>query len=100
VARGGCWLDYATVYYWYQSLPGGYQHRPLSPAAERGRFMSRPPVKADDLGAILEKLPVDPRSNNSFSRPEDLRRLAVHNTYPGTHPFWIDQTPRRPSAWW
>ena len=91
VERDGCWLNYATVYYWYQSVPGGYRHSPLPPVTERGRFMGRPPVKADDLGRILEKLPVDPRLDNSLSQPEDLRRLSIHNTYLGTHPFWIDQ---------
>jgi hypothetical protein len=28
-------VDYATVFYWYQDSPGGYQHAPLMPAAER-----------------------------------------------------------------
>jgi hypothetical protein len=29
------WVDYATVFYWYQDQPGGYQHMPLPPVAER-----------------------------------------------------------------
>ncbi|MBN2580995.1 MAG: DUF2961 domain-containing protein [Pirellulales bacterium] len=38
-AKGGCRVDYATVYYWYQSVPGGYRHAPLPPVAERARLM-------------------------------------------------------------
>ena len=40
---GGCWVDYATVYYWYQSTPGGYKHHPLRPLAERVKPILRPP---------------------------------------------------------
>ena len=43
VAQGGAWIDYATVYYWYQSLPDGYKHQPLPPLAERAKPMIRPP---------------------------------------------------------
>jgi hypothetical protein len=32
---GGCWVDYATVHYWYQDQPGGFKHKPLRPVAER-----------------------------------------------------------------
>jgi hypothetical protein len=39
LAKGGCWVDYATVYYWYQTVPGGYQHKPLPPVAERAKLM-------------------------------------------------------------
>ena len=42
VAKGGAWVDYATVYYWYQSVPGGYKHQPLPPVAERAKPMIRP----------------------------------------------------------
>ena len=35
VARNGCWIDYATVHYWYQTIPGGFGHRPLRPVAEQ-----------------------------------------------------------------
>jgi len=42
VAKGGCWVDYATVHYWYQTVPGGYRHLPLLPAAERTKPMLRP----------------------------------------------------------
>jgi len=41
VAKGGCWVDYATVHYWYQTVPGGYRHQPLPPVAERARPMLR-----------------------------------------------------------
>ena len=41
VARGGCSVDYAAVYYWYQTVPGGYRHVPLPPVAERAKLMLR-----------------------------------------------------------
>ena len=40
-ARGGCWVDYATVYYWYQSVPGGFRHQPLRPVAEQELLWER-----------------------------------------------------------
>lgn len=39
--RGGCWVDYATVHYWYQTTPGGFRQAPLQPVAERQRPMLR-----------------------------------------------------------
>jgi D-arabinan exo alpha-(1,3)/(1,5)-arabinofuranosidase (non-reducing end) len=44
---GGCWVDYATVFYWYQDTPGGYSHAPLSNAADRRRVI----VKRSDRTA-------------------------------------------------
>lgn len=38
---GGCWVDYAHVYYWYQNQPGGYQHTVLPPVSERGKLLLR-----------------------------------------------------------
>ncbi|MBN2211436.1 MAG: DUF2961 domain-containing protein [Sedimentisphaerales bacterium] len=35
VKDGGGWVDYATVYYWYQDNPAGYHHQPLAPVPER-----------------------------------------------------------------
>lgn len=32
---GGVWVDYATVFYWYQDHPAGFGHQPLVPVAER-----------------------------------------------------------------
>lgn len=40
--RGGCWVDYATVFYWYADRPGGYKHPPLRSVAERQKLMIRP----------------------------------------------------------
>lgn len=34
-SEGGGWVDYATVFYWYQDHPAGYKHAPLPAAAER-----------------------------------------------------------------
>ncbi len=40
--RGGCWVDYATVYYWYQDSPGGYKHQKLPSVADRRKSILRP----------------------------------------------------------
>lgn len=37
-----CWVDYAAVFYWYQSEPGGFVHAPLGPPAERRALMLHP----------------------------------------------------------
>jgi hypothetical protein len=42
LSKGGCWVDFATVHYWYQSVPGGYQHTPLPTVADRAKLMLRP----------------------------------------------------------
>ena len=39
VAQGGCWVDYATVYYWYQQRPAGFSHAPLAPPQERAKAL-------------------------------------------------------------
>lgn len=40
--NGGCNVDYATVFYWYQDKPGGYIHDPLPPVQERQiRFIKK-----------------------------------------------------------
>ena len=45
VARDGCWVDYATVYYWYQDNPGGYKHERLRPLSERQKILLHSSVK-------------------------------------------------------
>lgn len=42
LAQGGCWVDYATVYYWFQTVPDGYQHQPLPPVADRAKLILHP----------------------------------------------------------
>ena len=37
-----CWVDYATVYYWYQDGPGGFDHAALEPPAARRALMLHP----------------------------------------------------------
>ncbi|MGD9128045.1 MAG: DUF2961 domain-containing protein [Planctomycetia bacterium] len=39
VKKDGCWVDYATVYYWYQKNPGGYEHQKLRPCEDRMKTM-------------------------------------------------------------
>jgi hypothetical protein len=50
VANDGCWVDYATVYYWYQETPGGYQHEPLRAVAERQKVMLHNSVRPAKKG--------------------------------------------------
>ncbi|MBN2272148.1 MAG: DUF2961 domain-containing protein [Sedimentisphaerales bacterium] len=33
--EGGCWVDYATVFYWYQDAPAGFEHQPIEPLDQR-----------------------------------------------------------------
>ena len=40
--QGNGWVDYATVFYWYQDVPGGFRHAPLDPAGKRKAFMLHP----------------------------------------------------------
>jgi hypothetical protein len=44
--RGGCWVDYATVFYWYQDAPGGFRHAPLDPPEKRRTVMLHPNIPA------------------------------------------------------
>ncbi len=84
--RGGCMVDYATVHYWYQDDPGGYQHQPLPEVNLRGNLQ---PVPEPELAAIARGLPVDERGASRFDAADDLKRMRVVNAWPGTHPFWI-----------
>lgn len=91
VARRGCWVDYATVCYWYQDSPGGYEHEPLPPPEERRRTIARPAATEADLEKVLAALEVDPRLDEDFASEADAARALVLDAYPGTHPFWIDE---------
>ncbi len=42
VDAGKAWVDYATVFYWYQDSPGGYTHAPLEPVEQRRAPMLHP----------------------------------------------------------
>jgi len=42
VEKGNCWVDYATVFYWYEKRPGVYKHQPLRTLKERQKPMLRP----------------------------------------------------------
>ena len=33
--EGGGWVDYATVFYWYQDTPAGFDHQPIEPLDQR-----------------------------------------------------------------
>jgi hypothetical protein len=42
VQNDGCWVDYATVHYWYQNTPGSFQHAPLPEVIDRRKPMLHP----------------------------------------------------------
>ncbi|MBI5384980.1 MAG: DUF2961 domain-containing protein [Verrucomicrobia bacterium] len=85
------WVDYATVFYWYQDSPGGFRHEPLPPVAERCLDILASPEPTTNLLAGFEKLPLDQQLANTFDSSNDLQRVALLNMYPKTHPFWIDE---------
>lgn len=87
---GGCWVDYATVFYWYQDRPGGYQHEPLPPAAQRRLTLLHSNLEADALNKLWQSAPLDERLLNTFDTRADLDRCAIAGCFVGTHPFWID----------
>ncbi len=89
------WVDYASVFYWYQDSPGGFRHEPLPPVAERCRDITPAPEKTPDLGAALATLAADPVLENEFATDEDMRRVTVLQAYAGTHPFRIDEPETR-----
>jgi len=39
VDAGGCWVDYATVFYWYSDKPGSYKHYPFPPIKDRSMIL-------------------------------------------------------------
>jgi hypothetical protein len=89
VKRNGCWMDYATVYYWYQSVPGGYTHSPLPPVKERAVALLRSSARPDpDLARHLQALEADPKLLNTFDSPDDLKRIRVVDAIKG-FPFHI-----------
>jgi len=91
VARNGCWMDYATVYYWYQSVPGGYTHAPLPPVEERAKLLLRSSARTDaDVTSHLDGLETDPNLADTFDSPADLKRVRVVNAYSG-FPLYIAQ---------
>lgn len=54
IAGGGCWVDYATVYYWYQTDPGGFSHAPLEPPADRAMLLTKPSPSASQLAPVQQ----------------------------------------------
>ena len=91
VANDGCWIDYATVHYWYQTVPAGFEHESLSSVADRMKTMLRSVSDPPGMRSALERMPIDANLENRFKTNADLRRVVVQNTYVDTHPFWIDE---------
>ncbi len=77
VQAGGCWMDYATVFYWYQAEPAGYRHEPLPPLASRRVAMLHPNLDPANLDQVLRSTPLDPQLANRFDRREDLDRCRI-----------------------
>jgi len=90
VQAGGCWVDYATVFYWYQDRPGGYQHEPLPAVEQRRQVLLHANQEAVDLDKLSKSAPLDDRLVNTFDAREDLDRCRIAGCFTGTHPFWID----------
>ena len=47
-AIGGCWVDMATVHYWYQDNPGGFEHAELEPLELRSKTIAKRPYELDE----------------------------------------------------
>ncbi len=90
VQAGGCWVDYATVFYWYQDRPGDYRHEPLPPVEQRRAALLHPNLEAVDLDKLSKSAPLDALPANTFAAREDLDRCRIAGCFAGTHPFWID----------
>lgn len=45
--EGGCWVDYATVFYWYQDSPTGFEHQPIEPIDQRIRDLLKSSRKSN-----------------------------------------------------
>ncbi len=91
VQAGGCWVQYDTVFYWYQNLPAGYHHQPLPPLKQRQQVLEKSSVAEEDLHSLIKTVPLDKQLANSFDTKEDLQRVKTAGCYAGTHPFWIDK---------
>ncbi len=91
VKNDGCWVDYATVYYWYQKKPGGYKHEKLNSLEKRSSPLLRSSRKPVDIDPLFDTLDVDKELANAFSTEKDLERVRVVDAFAGTHPFWIDE---------
>lgn len=91
VEHDGCWVDYATVHYWYQDNPGGYDHAPLRPVPERIKHsLCRDRATARLLEAF-QTMTADANLVNTFDTESDIARVRVFDCYEHTHPRWIDQ---------
>ena len=49
--QGGCWVDYASVFYWYQDAPAGFTHQPMEPMDERIQDLLKSSRKKTDAEA-------------------------------------------------
>jgi hypothetical protein len=85
------WVDYATVFYWYQDSPAGFRHAALMPVAQRCLDLLPKPVRTPDLASALAEMAPDARLENEFGGRSDMDRVRIFQCWPRTHPFWIDR---------
>jgi hypothetical protein len=85
------WVDYATVFYWYQDSPSGFVHEPLPPVAVRCLDVLPKPDTSPDWRRTFDAVPLDAQLDNAFDAAGDLRRVRILNALERTHPFWIDK---------
>ncbi|MBN2216028.1 MAG: DUF2961 domain-containing protein [Pirellulales bacterium] len=53
---GRGWVDYATVFYWYQNEPGGFTHDPLRPCPERHKTLLKSSLPASEKESAKESV--------------------------------------------
>ncbi len=90
VQADGCWVQYDTVFYWYQDSPSGFQHEPLPPLEKRQLALAKSSVTEANLDELIKAVPLDDQLANAFDAKEDLQRVKITGCFIGTHPFWID----------
>ena len=78
VARGGCWVDYATVHYWYQTVPGGFEHQPLRPLADRMKMMLHP---VSDPPGLRAALGADPGRSSAGKQVRHARKISNESSF-------------------
>jgi hypothetical protein len=92
--KGGCWVDYATVFYWYQGSPAVFAHEPLPPLDKRSLPMLHSNLADADVNQLIGTAQLDGQLANTFDSAQDLDRLVIAGCYEATHPFWIGEPTR------
>ena len=93
VDDGGCWVDYATVHYWYQTIPGGFPHQPLPPLPDRMKTMLHPVSDPPGMQAALRRMPVDDKPGEPL-RHQIGSGTSLHPGHLCRHPSLLDRPAR------